>query len=142
MKGDTDAMTRAGYGMLCDSLSQESSDIGMQWLNKAAEKGNQKAAALIGYVMQFDHCGQYNLENCKRILEEESNKGNPFAQWFLGDMLFHGREPFNEDKISGMYYIKQAAEQGNNDALSFLQLHEKKPTVREIYKMILLSWFK
>ncbi len=140
MYDNTEAMTDLGYGMICDNLSRQASDVGMYWLRLAAESGSLHAAALIGYVKQFDHTYQYDPDGCRSILQREADSGNHFAQWFLGDMMYHGRSPFEEDRITGIYYIRKAAEQGNSYALAFLEQREVTPSVWGIWKMIISSF--
>ena len=86
----------------------------IEYLEKAAERGNPYAAYLAGKIRLTEDSVK-DIEKAIRNFEIAAQAGNAYAEYQIGRLFFFGSDvPRDEDK--GMEYLKSSAEHGNEYA--------------------------
>ncbi|OUS50682.1 hypothetical protein BM607_015720 [Shewanella sp. SACH] len=111
--GVVNAMALLGYFYLVGSESfQPDSKLAQQYLQRAAEGEQTEAMANLG-VLYYQ---QKNLTQAYHFISKAAQAGYPHAQYHLALMLANG-DGCTRDMIASEYWMAEAAEQGQLDAL-------------------------
>lgn len=108
--GDAEAQFELATWLLV--LGERESAI--QWYRAAATLGHEKAQSTLA-ALSSQGIGEEN----KLVYEwarQEAGKGNPEAQYRLGDMLVWGRGGLQRDMAQAAEWLKKAADQGHTQA--------------------------
>lgn len=111
--GVVNAMALLGYFYLVGSESfQPDSKLAQQYLQRAAEGEQTEAMANLGVL----HYQQKNLTQAYHFISKAAQAGYPHAQYHLALMLANG-DGCTRDMIASEYWMAEAAEQGQLDAM-------------------------
>ncbi|MEI8601476.1 DUF4145 domain-containing protein [Shewanella sp. PP-Sp27a-2] len=111
--GVVNAMALLGYFYLVGSESfQPDSKLAQQYLQRAAEGEQTEAMANLG-VLYYQ---QKNLAQAYHFISKAAQAGYPHAQYHLALMLANG-DGCTRDMIASEYWMAEAAEQGQLDAM-------------------------
>ncbi|HCE50345.1 MAG TPA: hypothetical protein DER18_02715 [Shewanella baltica] len=111
--GVVNAMALLGYFYLVGSESfQPDSKLAQQYLQRAAEGEQTEAMANLG-VLYYQ---QKNLTQAYHFISKAAQAGYPHAQYHLALMLANG-DGCTRDMIASEYWMAEAAEQGQLDAM-------------------------
>ncbi|MCS6119308.1 DUF4145 domain-containing protein [Shewanella baltica] len=111
--GVVNAMALLGYFYLVGSESfQPDSKLAQQYLQRAAEGEQTEAMANLGVL----HYQQKNLAQAYHFISKAAQAGYPHAQYHLALMLANG-DGCTRDMIASEYWMAEAAEQGQLDAM-------------------------
>lgn len=112
-------------GMITERLqrAQESwevdEELWMLW--QLGDKGDLNSLVMYGLAVLMEDKGWYDLREGQIVLETCAEEGNAMGQFYLGMLLFDGREGLPADKVTAMYWIRKAAEQEYPDAVQFIK---------------------
>lgn len=97
-----------------------------RWIKKAAELGEPNAQFLTGFLYNGDENSLYNdADKYVYWLTKSAEQGFAYAQFMLGGIYFLG-ELVPQDMEKGIELLRKAAEQGEENAIEFLnQLNNK-----------------
>ncbi|GIU20689.1 MULTISPECIES: DUF4145 domain-containing protein [unclassified Shewanella] len=111
--GIANAMALLGYFYLVGS-KQFATDLNLaqQYLSEAAKLEQSEAMANLG-VLYYQ---QADLQNAYKYIHRAAQAGFPHAQYHLALMLARG-EGCKQDSIKSAYWMAEAAEQGQVDAM-------------------------
>ena len=111
--GVVNAMALLGYFYLVGSESfRPDSQLALQYLQRAAEGEQTEAMANLG-VLYYQ---QKNLAQAYHFISKAAQAGYPHAQYHLALMLANG-DGCTRDMIASEYWMAEAAEQGQLDAM-------------------------
>ncbi|MDT3295810.1 DUF4145 domain-containing protein [Shewanella sp. SP2S2-6] len=111
--GVVNAMALLGYFYLVGSESfQPDSKLAQQYLQRAAEGEQTEAMANLGVL----HYQQKNITQAYHFISKAAQAGYPHAQYHLALMLANG-DGCTRDMIASEYWMAEAAEQGQLDAM-------------------------
>ncbi|AVT47473.1 DUF4145 domain-containing protein [Shewanella baltica] len=111
--GVVNAMALLGYFYLVGSESfRPDSKLALQYLQRAAEGEQTEAMANLG-VLYYQ---QKNLAQAYHFISKAAQAGYPHAQYHLALMLANG-DGCTRDMIASEYWMAEAAEQGQLDAM-------------------------
>lgn len=111
--GVVNAMALLGYFYLVGSESfQPDSKLAQQYLQRAAEGEQTEAMANLG-VLYYQ---QKNITQAYHFISKAAQAGYPHAQYHLALMLANG-DGCTRDMIASEYWMAEAAEQGQLDAM-------------------------
>ncbi|QYX64560.1 DUF4145 domain-containing protein [Shewanella putrefaciens] len=111
--GVVNAMALLGYFYLVGSESfRPDSQLALQYLQHAAEGEQTEAMANLG-VLYYQ---QKNLAQAYHFISKAAQAGYPHAQYHLALMLANG-DGCTRDMIASEYWMAEAAEQGQLDAM-------------------------
>lgn len=111
--GIANAMALLGYFYLVGSEQFEAdSSLAQQYLSEAAKLEQSEAMANLG-VLYYQ---QGELESAYKYIHRAAQAGFPHAQYHLALMLARG-EGCEQDSIKSAYWMAEAAEQGQVDAM-------------------------
>jgi len=111
--GVVNAMALLGYFYLVGSESfRPDSQLALQYLQRAAEGEQTEAMANLG-VLYYQ---QKNLAQAYHFISKAAQAGYPHAQYHLALMLANG-DGCARDMIASEYWMAEAAEQGQLDAM-------------------------
>jgi len=111
--GVVNAMALLGYFYLVGSESfRPDSQLALQYLQRAAEGEQTEAMANLGVV----YYQQKNLAQAYHFISKAAQAGYPHAQYHLALMLANG-DGCTRDMIASEYWMAEAAEQGQLDAM-------------------------
>ena len=89
-------------------------------LRISAANGNSQAQARLAQVYELALYGiDGNMAASLHWLRKVAEKGDPKPQYLTG-MIYYRGEGVNKDESEGLYWINQAAQQGYEDAINFL----------------------
>lgn len=100
-------------------------DEEMDMLWKLGDKGEILAFIAYAMVLLRDDKSWYNPDEALSMLESLSEDGFSSAQYLLGSLKFNGIKSVAADKVSGLYWIRQAAEGGSPEAQAFMKLRSE-----------------
>ena len=100
-------------------------DEEMDMLWKLGDKGEFSAFIAYAMVLLRDDKSWYNPDEALSMLESLSEDGFSSAQYLLGSLKFNGIKSVAADKVSGLYWIRKAAEGGSPEALAFMKLRSE-----------------
>ena len=100
-------------------------DEEMDMLWKLGDKGEISAFIAYAMVLLRDDKSWYNPDEALKMLESLSEDGFSSAQYLLGSLKFNGIKSVAADKVSGLYWIRKAAEAGSPEAQEFLKLRSE-----------------
>lgn len=90
-KGYAPAMNYLGYRLISGDLEgKEGALEGIQWLEKAAEAGDAKAASNLGWLYMEGRYTEKNMNKALHWLEKAADANLPTAQSILGDLYREG----------------------------------------------------
>ena len=111
--GVVNAMALLGYFYLVGSESfRPDSQLALKYLQRAAEGEQTEAMANLG-VLYYQ---QKNLAQAYHFISKAAQAGYPHAQYHLALMLANG-DGCTRDMIASEYWMAEAAEQGQLDAM-------------------------
>ena len=111
--GVVNAMALLGYFYLVGSeLFRPDSQLALKYLQRAAEGEQTEAMANLG-VLYYQ---QKNLAQAYHFISKAAQAGYPHAQYHLALMLANG-DGCTRDMIASEYWMAEAAEQGQLDAM-------------------------
>ena len=121
---DYEKLTTMIYEAVCeaDSLSEVEEQIKM--LESLADHNVLDSSALLGCIYMMEEKAWFDAEKAKLYLEPGAQAGNAGAQFNLGLLYYQGKLDRGADPVSGLYWIKMAAEQGFPYAKDFLYKRE------------------
>ena len=100
-------------------------DEEMDMLWKLGDKGEISAFIAYAMVLLRDDKSWYNPDEALKMLGSLSEDGFSSAQYLLGSLKFNGIKSVAADKVSGLYWIRKAAEGGSTEAQEFLKLRSE-----------------
>ncbi len=118
----------------------EKGNQAIQWLEKAAKSGDDKAMTALGLAIEKWGMGFKKNKDIGKWYKKASGKGNEKAMYLLGKMYEMGNMTYSRvpDYINAMKWYGKAAEKGDTDALMAMGWlynsgkHDVKPN--NIYK--------
>lgn len=117
--GVVNAMALLGYFYLVGSESfRPDSQLALKYLQRAAEGEQTEAMANLG-VLYYQ---QKNLAQAYHFISKAAQAGYPHAQYHLALMLANG-DGCTRDMIASEYWMAEAAEQGQLDAMLMRAQH-------------------
>ena len=100
-------------------------DQEMDMLWKLGDNGEISALIAYALVLLRDDKSWYNPDEALKMLESLSEDGFSSAQYLLGSLKFNGIKSVAADKVSGLYWIRKAAEGGSPEAQAFMKLRSE-----------------
>ena len=100
-------------------------DEEMDMLWKLGDNGEISALIAYALVLLRDDKSWYNPDEALKMLESLSEDGFSSAQYLLGSLKFNGIKSVAADKVSGLYWIRKAAEGGCPEAQAFMKLRSE-----------------
>ena len=96
-------------------LREDSGDVGnaFLFLLASAEKNHAKAEKVLGYLFASGDRVARDPSVAHYWLDRATSHGNAEAPMLLGHLLFSGQNGFQIDQISGLAYLKIAADRGD-----------------------------
>ena len=88
----------------------------MEWLRKAAEKGNINAQFSLGYLYLSGTGGPRSMSKALEWLTKAANSGHANAQFYLGSICESGEGLRAPDKVKAASWYTMAAERGHSEA--------------------------
>ncbi len=103
-----DAQYTLGKLLLADDVEVHDRELGIRWLTRAAERGNEFAAYRLAKELLKDG----NVTEALPWLTASAEADNPCAEYLLGKLYWEG-EDIPQDMAQAVYWLTQAAEQGH-----------------------------
>lgn len=113
MKMITDKLNACQEGWEVDEVLE------MLW--QLGDHGDLNAFCMYGLALLMEGKGWYDLEEGRITIETCAEEGNAMSQYYLGLLNYDGREGWEQDVITGKYWMEKAAEQGYQEAIEFLK---------------------
>lgn len=112
-----------------------------QYLDMAAEQGNDNAKFLLYKICMMENHPSYNPQKGLRCLIDLTKKGYSKAQFELGMRLFNGTD-IKRDIDEGVRLITLAAETGDFDAMIYLGHQYRSGDIVQKDNERAVCWFK
>lgn len=100
-------------------------DKEMDMLWSLGDKGELLAFIVYAMILLRDDKQWYDAKQGMSMLETLSEEGFDPAQYLFGSLKFNGIKDVAEDRITGLFWIQQAAESGNSEAQAFIKLRSE-----------------
>ena len=100
-------------------------DQEMDMLWKLGDNGEISALIAYALVLLRDDKSWYNPEEALKMLESLSEDGFSSAQYLLGFLKFNGIKSVAAAKVSGLYWIRKADENGSQEAQEFMKMRSE-----------------
>ena len=97
-------------------------DKEMDMLWRLGDKGEFSAFIVYAMILLRDDKQWYDAKQGMSMLETLSEVGFAPAQYLFGSLKFNGIKDVAEDKVTGLYWIQQAAEDGYPEAQAFMKM--------------------
>ena len=100
-------------------------DQEMDMLWRLGDKGEFSAFIVYAMILLRDDKQWYDARQGMSMLETLSEEGFAPAQYLFGSLKFNGIKGVVEDKVTGLYWIRKAAESGNSEAQAFIKMRSE-----------------
>ena len=100
-------------------------DKEMDMLWRLGDKGEFSAFIVYAMILLRDDKQWYDAKQGMSMLETLSEEGFAPAQYLFGSLKFNGIKDVAEDKVTGLYWIQQAAEDGYPEAQAFMKMRSE-----------------
>lgn len=100
-------------------------DQEMDMLWRLGDKGEFSAFIVYAMILLRDDKQWYDARQGMSMLETLSEEGFAPAQYLFGSLKFNGIKDVAEDKVTGLYWIRKAAESGNSEAQAFIKMRSE-----------------
>lgn len=100
-------------------------DQEMDMLWRLGDKGEFSAFIVYAMILLRDDKQWYDARQGMSMLEMLSEEGFAPAQYLFGSLKFNGIKDVAEDKVTGLYWIRKAAESGNPEAQAFIKMRSE-----------------
>ena len=114
-----EAQYALGKLLLSEDTEVHDLDEGLQWLRRAAQKGNTYAAYRLGKEYLTGEHTPKSTETAVGCFRSSAEQGNPFAQYMLGKLCLDGKV-VPRDQEQAVQWFRRSAAQGNRYAQFFL----------------------
>ena len=100
-------------------------DQEMDMLWRLGDKGEFSAFIVYAMILLRDDKQWYDAKQGMSMLETLSEEGFAPAQYLFGSLKFNGIKDVAEDRITGLFWIQQAAESGYSEAQAFIKMRSE-----------------
>lgn len=100
-------------------------DQEMDMLWRLGDKGEFSAFIVYAMILLRDDKQWYDARQGMSMLETLSEEGFAPAQYLFGSLKFVGIKDVAEDKVTGLYWIRKAAEGGSPEAQAFIKMRSE-----------------
>ena len=100
-------------------------DQEMDMLWRLGDKGEFNALIVYCMILLRDDKAWYNPKEAMIMLESLAEEDYSPAQCLFGMLKFNGAKDIETDKISGLYWIRKAAEGGSPEAQAFIKMRSE-----------------
>ena len=105
-----------------DELWEVDEELDLLW--KLCDKGDLNAMVTYALIMLMEDKQWYDSRQGMIILEEAADAGSLSAQFLYGYLKLKGRKDIEQDPVTGMWWIRKAAEDGYPDAINFIRMQQ------------------
>ena len=124
---------RRAYGRLLNKIISKVNaaeefweiDYEMDMLWRLGDKGEFNALIVYCMILLQDDKAWYNPKEAMIMLETLAEEEYSAAQCLFGMLKFNGAKDIETDKISGLYWIRKAAEGGSPEAQAFIKMRSE-----------------
>lgn len=106
-----------------EELWEIEQEMDMLW--SLGDKGELLAFIVYAMILLRDDKQWYDAREGMSMLETLSEEGFAPAQYLFGSLKFNGIKGVVEDKVTGLYWIRKAAEGGSPEAQAFMKLRSE-----------------
>ena len=100
-------------------------DQEMDMLWRLGDQGEFNALIVYCMILLRDDKAWYNPKEAMIMLETLAEEEYSPAQCLFGMLKFNGAKDIETDKISGLYWIRKAAEGGSPEAQAFIKMRSE-----------------
>ena len=100
-------------------------DQEMDMLWRLGDQGEFNALIVYCMILLRDDKAWYNPKEAMIMLETLAKEDYSPAQCLFGMLKFNGAKDIETDKISGLYWIRKAAEGGSPEAQAFIKMRSE-----------------
>ena len=100
-------------------------DQEMDMLWRLGDKGEFSAFIVYAMILLRDDKQWYDARQGMSMLETLSEEGFAPAQYLFGSLKFNGIKDVAEDRITGLFWIQQAAASGYSEAQAFIKMRSE-----------------
>lgn len=100
-------------------------DQEMDMLWRLGDKGEFSAFIVYAMILLRDDKQWYDARQGMSMLETLSEEGFAPAQYLFGSLKFNRIKDVAEDRITGLFWIQQAAESGYSEAQAFIKMRSE-----------------
>ena len=100
-------------------------DQKMDMLWRLGDKGEFSAFIVYAMILLRDDKQWYDAKQGMSMLETLSEEGFAPAQYLFGSLKFNGIQDVAEDRITGLFWIQQAAASGYSEAQAFIKMRSE-----------------
>ena len=123
---DAEVLYSIGKTYINDIYDKSRFEQGVQFLNRAAEKGSTKAQMYLGWTYQYGQDGfSQSIDLCLKYYNMASEQGEIEAQRRLAEIYYEG-DGVEKSKEMAIYYYTLAADQGDLVSKVHLDMMKKE----------------
>ncbi len=136
-EGDPAACYEYGHRLLTGKKVQQDRKQALNWLHRAAEKGNIRAAAALGACYTHALGTKPNTKLARQWYKVAAEAGHPYAQLELAE---HYMKVTPQDPAQAVTYIRYAALQGSAEAAFLMSMVFAQGIGVPAHQGIALGW--
>ena len=106
-----------------DELWEVDEELDLLW--NLGDKGEFSAFIVYAMILLRDDKQWYDAKQGMSMLETLSEEGFAPAQYLFGSLKFNGIKDVAEDRITGLFWIQQAAASGYSEAQAFIKMRSE-----------------
>ena len=106
-----------------EELWEIDQEMDIPW--RLADKGEFSAFIVYAMILLRDDKQWYDAKQGMSMLETLSEEGFAPAQYLFGSLKFNGIKDVAEDRITGLFWIQQAAVSGYSEAQAFIKMRSE-----------------
>ena len=99
-------------------------DEALDLLWNLGDKGDLNAMVIYALILLMEDKQWYDSRQGLIILEEIADAGSLTAQFLYGYKKLRGGKDIEQDPVTGMWWIRKAAENGHPDAMNFIRMQQ------------------
>lgn len=100
-------------------------DEALDLLWNLGDKGDLNAMVIYAMILLMEDKQWYDAKQGMSMLETLSEEGFAPAQYLFGSLKFNGIKDVAEDRITGLFWIQQAAASGYSEAQAFIKMRSE-----------------
>ena len=100
-------------------------DEALDLLWNLGDKGDLNAMIIYAMILLMEDKQWYDAKQGMSMLETLSEEGFAPAQYLFGSLKFNGIKDVAEDRITGLFWIQQAAASGYSEAQAFIKMRSE-----------------
>ena len=100
-------------------------DEALDLLWNLGDKGDLNAMIIYAMILLMEDKQWYDAKQGMSMLETLSEEGFAPAQYLFGSLKFNGIQDVAEDRITGLFWIQQAAASGYSEAQAFIKMRSE-----------------